>query len=78
MYDSVLVEKQGNLAIVTLNRPEALNAFNAALRQDLTAVMRDLNDDDAVQGLVLTEIKLSGVTLQHDGVTISMRVGHGR
>ena len=54
MHDSVLVEKQGNLAIVTLNRPEALNAFNAALRQDLTGVMRDLNEDDAVRGLVIT------------------------
>ena len=54
MSDSVLVEKQGNLAIVTLNRPEALNAFNASLRQGVTAAMGELNADGGVRGIVIT------------------------
>jgi hypothetical protein len=49
---------------------------SARLRVDGEVI--ELREGDAVQGLVLTEIKLSGVTLQHDGVTISMRVGKGR
>ncbi len=37
MVQSVLVDKQGGIATVTLNRPEALNAFNSQLRRDLAA-----------------------------------------
>ncbi len=54
MSESVGVERQGNLAIVTLNRPEALNAFNASQRQGVTAAMGELNADDGVGGIVIT------------------------
>lgn len=54
MSESVGVERQGNLAIVTLNRPEALNAFNASLRQGVTRAMGELNADDGVGGIVIT------------------------
>ncbi|MCZ6842888.1 MAG: enoyl-CoA hydratase/isomerase family protein, partial [SAR324 cluster bacterium] len=54
MVQSVLVEKQGGIATVTLNRPEALNAFNSQLRRDLAANLGDLNRDETVRGLVLT------------------------
>ena len=53
-YQSVLVEKDGEIATVSLNRPEALNAFNTTLRRELAAAMGELNGDKAVRGLVLT------------------------
>lgn len=53
-YDTVLVERQGAVAIVTMNRPDNLNAFDATLRRDLLAAVRDVNSDDTVRVVVLT------------------------
>lgn len=51
---TVLVERRGPVALVTLNRPEALNAVNDALRDALTAALGELNRDPAVRAVVLT------------------------
>ncbi len=53
-YDTVQVERQGSVAIVSLNRPDSLNAFNAGLRGDLRRAVREVNDDPAVRAVVLT------------------------
>jgi enoyl-CoA hydratase len=50
----VKVDRHEAVAVVTLNRPDAMNALSAALRADLAQVMRDLNDDDSVRAVVLT------------------------
>ena len=39
-YDNVLVERRGAVGLITLNRPQALNALNAALIADLGAGVR--------------------------------------
>jgi enoyl-CoA hydratase len=49
----VLVEVQGATALITLSRPEKLNALNEALRQRLMAVVDELAADDAVRVAVL-------------------------
>ncbi|NIP73463.1 MAG: enoyl-CoA hydratase, partial [Gammaproteobacteria bacterium] len=54
MSEPVLVERQGPLAIVTLNRPEALNALDTSLRRGLGAALGALHGDDAVRGIVIT------------------------
>jgi E-phenylitaconyl-CoA hydratase len=41
----VLYETRGRLAIITLNRPEALNALNSSLRQELLAAITDFRDN---------------------------------
>ncbi len=48
---SVLLE--GNLAMVTLNRPKVFNAFNGAMRSELLAAVRSLEDNEAVRIVVL-------------------------
>jgi len=53
-YDTVLVERRGAVAVVTLNRPDSLNAFDAGLRRDLRRAVREVNDDPAVRVVVLT------------------------
>ena len=53
MYETVLVERTGPVATVTMTRPEALNAFNGALRRDVAAAVTALNADDEVRALVI-------------------------
>ena len=50
----LLIEKNGPVATVTLNRPEAMNALSRALRSDLDAAIRTLSADDDVSVLILT------------------------
>lgn len=42
------------IAIITLNRPEAMNALSAALRAELARAMQAADSDDAVRVIVLT------------------------
>lgn len=53
-YDSVLVERHDKVALVTLNRPDSLNAFSAELRRDLGLAVQDVNADDGIRVAVLT------------------------
>ena len=39
-YDTILVEQQGAVTLVTLNRPQALNALNTQVLADLIAASR--------------------------------------
>lgn len=52
--DVVLVSRDGPVAIVTLNRPQAMNALSAELRRSLARVFRELEADDDVRAIVLT------------------------
>lgn len=51
---AVLVEEYGPVRLVTLNRPDALNAANASLHGALAKVWRALDDDSDVGAIVLT------------------------
>jgi len=53
-YQNILVERRGAVGIITLNRPQALNALNAALIRDLGAAFDDLEMDPAIGAIVLT------------------------
>lgn len=46
--------RDGPVALVTLNRPEAMNALSKALRAELARVMKALDADDSVGAVVLT------------------------
>jgi 2-(1,2-epoxy-1,2-dihydrophenyl)acetyl-CoA isomerase len=50
----VLVERDGAAATLTLNRPQARNAFDKALVAELKAVLADVGSDDEVRAVVLT------------------------
>lgn len=53
-YDTVQVERRGNVAIVTLNRPGSLNSFDAELRRELRLATREVNEDPEVRVVILT------------------------
>jgi enoyl-CoA hydratase len=50
----VTVERDGNVAIVTMNRPEAMNALSSALREELAKAMVAVDADDSIHAVVLT------------------------
>ena len=50
----VITEIEDGIAVVTLNRPEAMNALSRALRAELAAAMRAVDADDAVRCVILT------------------------
>ena len=54
MSDLVLLDVQNDVATVTLNRPEAMNALSMALRKQLYEVMCTVDADDAVRVVILT------------------------
>ncbi len=50
----VLVEQQGAVRTLTLNRPKALNSFTQAMHQELLAALKAAAADSGVRCLVLT------------------------
>ena len=54
-YSTLLIERHADgYAVVTLNRPEALNALNSALFRDLSDFLDAVEHDDSVRCLILT------------------------
>jgi enoyl-CoA hydratase len=51
---AVLTERRGRVLLITLNRPEAMNAINGALAHGLLAAVGELDDDPALTAGVLT------------------------
>ena len=54
MDQVVRLDRDGATAIVTLNRPQAMNALSREVRRELARVMRELEADDTVRAVVLT------------------------
>jgi len=53
-YANILVERRGAVGIVTLNRPQALNALNAALIAELAAALDAFEGDPEIAAIILT------------------------
>ena len=52
--EAVVTEQRGRVLLITLNRPEAMNAINGALSHGLWAAIERLNGDDGLTAAVLT------------------------
>jgi enoyl-CoA hydratase len=50
----LIVEKRGAVALITLNRPDALNALNSEVFRELALTLDDLEADDAIAAIVVT------------------------
>ncbi len=53
-YETILVEQRDAVTLVTLNRPQALNALNSAVLRELIAAFAAYDADDSQRCLVLT------------------------
>ncbi len=54
MYENLVVEKDGDVAIVTLNRPERYNALNVALMKEIEKVAESFQDDIETRVVIFT------------------------
>ena len=53
-YTSILVETRGRVGLITLNRPQALNALNNQLMRELMDALEAFDRDDGIGAMVIT------------------------
>jgi enoyl-CoA hydratase len=53
-YEYILLERDGPVGVVTLNRPKQLNALSGPLMEELVAAFEELEQDEAIRAIVLT------------------------
>ncbi len=73
-YQTILVEVDAGVALVTLNRPEQLNAFTPSMGRELGHAFVALETDDAVRAIVVTgagRAFCSGAALDPQGSTFT-------
>ena len=78
MYQTIHYEKQDNIAIVTIDRPEALNALNSTVITDLKQVVTTLENDRDIRCMILTGAGRSFVAGADIGEQCSLDLDGGR
>ena len=53
-YETLLVERRGRVAVITINRPTKLNALNIQTRAEGAAALEELREDEGVRVVVIT------------------------
>ena len=53
-FENILIERDGAIGIITLNRPKVLNALNAALLNDVSTALDDLERDRDIRAIIIT------------------------
>lgn len=53
-YTTVLVAREGDVGVVTLNRPERMNAINNIMSAEINEAVAELNEDSTVGAIVIT------------------------
>jgi 2-(1,2-epoxy-1,2-dihydrophenyl)acetyl-CoA isomerase len=54
LYEDLLIDRQEHVAVVTLNRPEKLNALSRNLQNEMRATAAELRGDDSVRVVIWT------------------------
>jgi len=53
-YETILVSTHDSVGVITMNRPDALNALNAAMSADINAALDAFESDESIGAIVLT------------------------
>ena len=53
-FNQIIYDKDGHIAVITLNRPEKLNAYSEVMVHETIAALSDARDDDNIRAVVLT------------------------
>ncbi|HXU45993.1 MAG TPA: enoyl-CoA hydratase-related protein [Thermoanaerobaculia bacterium] len=54
MAETILVEREGRVAIITVNRPDKLNALSQQVRDEVLEALAEIEGDDSAGAVVLT------------------------
>lgn len=52
--DSILFEKKGNIAVITLNRPDVFNSFNKKMAMNMQAILDKCEHDETIRCIYIT------------------------
>ena len=80
-YETILVDVDGGVATVTLNRPDARNAITIGMQQELHDAVWSLDADDAVRAIVITgagKAFCSGIDMVEGGFGTDFQEEHDR
>lgn len=75
MSETLLIRRDGRVVVLTLNRPEKLNALSAEMRKSLHHTILELDVDDGVGAIILTGAGDRAFTAGMDLTEASQRVG---
>ena len=78
MYQTIRYEKQENIGILTINRPEALNALNSTVIGDLEQAITEVEKDAELGALIITGEGRSFVAGADIGEQLPLDVAGGR
>ena len=78
MYQTIRYEKNGNIGIATINRPEALNALNSTVITELEQLITEVEQDTDLRAFILTGEGRSFVAGADIGEQYPMDVAAGR
>ena len=78
MYQTIRYEKNGNIGIATINRPEALNALNSTVISELEQVISEVEKDAELGAFIITGEGRSFVAGADIGEQYPMDVAAGR
>jgi enoyl-CoA hydratase len=73
-YETIIYEKEEGIGIVTLNRPDSLNALSFKLKEEVGAIFDEMEQDDEVKVVILT----GGKKAFSSGADIKERASSGQ
>jgi trans-feruloyl-CoA hydratase/vanillin synthase len=77
-FETLLIDKKDEVAVITLNRPAKRNAMNPQLHRDMTAALEQLRDDPGTKVLVITgagDVFCAGMDLKEFFVALKDKPG---
>jgi enoyl-CoA hydratase len=61
MYDTLLTNLDNGIFVITINRPEKLNALNTAVISDLGAAIDEVYSNKAIKSAIITGAGVQGI-----------------
>lgn len=69
-YRNIILKKEGNIATITMNRPDKMNALNTQMLREMIAAIDEVDRDDGIRVVVLTgsgKVFCSGADISEGG-----------
>src|SRR5688500_17598122 len=76
-FENLVLERDGAIAVVTVNRPSVLNALNMQTLDELRRMMLDLKQDDSVRVVILTGAGEQSCVAGADICELAVRISVG-